>query len=125
MLQYFILALILYVVCSAIFGSADRKDEKRWPYLMRQKRESRRVWRKYGIASSKSLAARLRRHRAKARKDEKWAKILDEVEAETRQAYYDDLPRRQAARQAADMEQKMADMQRKIDDLERETRCRY
>lgn len=121
MLEYIILAVVLYVIGSAIFGRADRKDRKRWPYLMRQEKELLEIGKKEGISIEIKYAAMMRKQRKKARKDEKLAKILDAREAAAEEAYFDDLPRRRAA----DMEQKMADMQRKINDLEWENRRRY
>ena len=121
MLELVLLAVVLYVIYSAVFGRADRKDEKRWPYLMRQEKECLKIWKKHGRTGAKKVADLMRKQRKKARKNESLAKILDVREEEARQAYFDDLPRQQAA----DMERKMAEMQRKIDDLEREARDRY
>lgn len=125
MLKLVILALIFYVVCSTVLGSNDRKDEKRWPNLMRLERNCLEMEKKCKLAEAKreakKLAATMRKLREKARKNEKVAIILDLQEAAAEQAYIENRP----LREAADMARTMADMGYKIDNLEREIRHRY
>lgn len=123
MLELVLLAVVLYAICSAVFGSAGRKDEKRRPCFILEERNYLSHAKKTSsvkLASNyRKLAKVMRKFREKAGKNERLAKLLDEMEAE--QAYY----QRKAQQRTADMEQKMADMQRKSNDLEREARYRY
>ena len=43
MLELVLLAVVLYAICSAVFGSAGRKDEKRRPCFILEERNYLRV----------------------------------------------------------------------------------
>ena len=90
MLEFVILAVVLYVIYSAVFGRADRKDEKRWPYLMRQEKECLKIWKKHGRTGAKKVAdVRVSREQAAdmERKMADMQRKIDDLEREARYRY--------------------------------------
>ncbi len=120
MLEFVILAVFLYIIYSALSGNDDKKDEKRWPYLMEQERSilelSKTTKRPDLRTSLKKMANMMRKQRKDARKNEKLAKILDIKEAAVKKEYYQNSQQREMNH----MHQTILNLEQKTRNLERE-----
>lgn len=103
----FLMWMALFAIIDWVITRNKRRDQKRWPNIMRGEKYFRNP--KRATAQSRQLADKYRKMRKQARTDKRTAEYLDRLDMELSSSFWE----------TASLESQMIrDLERKIDDLE-------